>query len=288
MKIKREDLHIRDPFILADGGKFYMYGTCNMANALEAKDKEPNQGFSSFVSLDLETFDGPYHAFDRFEGFWGEKSYWAPEVYKLKDGYYMFATFFSEKDGRRCQILKSDNPLTGFTPWSEPFTPEGWWCLDATLFFHEGKPYSVFCHEWLQVKNGEMWITELSSDLKKAVGEPKLIFKAADAPWSKSWGDGNCITDGPFVHKNKNGKLVMMWSSGGAKGYTMGMAVNDGKDVFSGWTQLSKPLYAEDGGHGMIFEKDGKLFISIHAPNSVAERPHFIEIRETEDGLETV
>ena len=51
MKIKREDLHIRDPFILADGGKFYMYGTCNMANALEAKDKEPNQGFSSFVSL---------------------------------------------------------------------------------------------------------------------------------------------------------------------------------------------------------------------------------------------
>ena len=84
---------------------------------------------------------------------------------------------------------------------SEPFTPEGWWCLDATLFFHEGKPYSVFCHEWLQVKNGEMWITELSSDLKKAVGEPKLIFKAADAPWSKSWGDGNCITDGPFVHK---------------------------------------------------------------------------------------
>ena len=80
----------------------------------------------------------------------------------------------------------------------------------------------------------------------------------------------------------------MMWSSGGAKGYTMGMAVNDGKDVFSGWTQLSKPLYAEDGGHGMIFEKDGKLFISIHAPNSAAERPHFIEIRETEDGLETV
>jgi len=38
----------------------------------------------------------------------------------------------------------------------------------------------------------------------------------------------------------------------------------------------------------MIFEKDGKLFISIHAPNSAAERPHFIEIRETEDGLETV
>ena len=96
MKIKREDLHIRDPFILVDGGKFYMYGTCNMANALEAKDKEPNQGFSSFVSLDLETFDGPYHAFDRFEGFWGEKSYWAPEVYKLKDGYYICLLYTSD------------------------------------------------------------------------------------------------------------------------------------------------------------------------------------------------
>lgn len=38
----------------------------------------------------------------------------------------------------------------------------------------------------------------------------------------------------------------------------------------------------------MIFDKDGKLFIAIHAPNSVKERPHFIEIRETEDALETV
>ena len=78
----------------------------------------------------------------------------------------------------------------------------------------------------------------------------------------------------------------MMWSSAGDKGYTMGMAVNDGKDVTSGWVQLEKPLYADDGGHGMIFEKDGRLFISIHAPNSKTERPHFIEIRETEDALE--
>lgn len=144
----------------------------------------------------------------------------------------------------------------------------------------------MYCHEWLQVKNGEMWITELSPDLKSAVGEPKMLFRALDAPWVRSWDDGNAITDGPFIHRNADGRLVMMWSSAGDKGYTMGMAVNDGKDVTSGWVQLEKPLYADDGGHGMIFEKDGRLFISIHAPNSKTERPHFIEIRETEDALE--
>ena len=288
MKIKKQDLHIRDPFVLADGGRFYMYGTCNMANSAECGGDGKTPGFSSFVSDDLETFEGPFHAFDGGNGFWGEQSYWAPEVYNVGGAYYMFATFFSDEEGRRCQILKSDNPLTGFKPWSQPITPAGWWCLDATLFFHEGKPYSVYCHEWLQVKNGEMWITELSPDLKSAVGEPKMIFKALDAPWVKSWDGGNAVTDGPFIHRNADGRLVMMWSSFSDKGYTMGMAVNDGKDVTSGWVQLDKPLYADDGGHGMIFENDGRLFISIHAPNSKTERPHFIEIRETEDALELV
>ncbi len=133
MKFDKDKLRIRDPYILAEDGKYYMYGTNNMANSAAYGGDGKTPGFSSFVSDDLVTFDGPYHAFDRPDGFWGEKAYWAPEVHKVDGAYYMFATFFSEKDGRRCQILRSDNPLTGFTVWSEPITPEGWWCLDGTL-----------------------------------------------------------------------------------------------------------------------------------------------------------
>ncbi len=292
MKIARSDIRIRDPFILAVDGKYYMYGTCNLANSAEMGG-DGTRGFSSFVSDDLETFDGPYHAFDKTPDFWGEKDYWAAEVHEYKGAYYMFATFFSEKDGRRSQILKSDNPLTGFKPWAEPLTPEGWWCLDATLYVHDGVPYSVYCHEWLQTKDGEMCVVRLSDDLKTTVGEHHTIFKASDAPWSRFFShkgspEENCITDGPYLYKLKNGKIVMMWSSLGDGGYTMGMAINDGKDITKDWRHIEKPLYGKDGGHGMIFEKDGKLYISIHAPNHTAERAHFIEIRETEDGLELV
>lgn len=287
MKFNKDDLRIRDPFILVDGGKYYMYGTNNMANSAAYGGDGKTPGFSSFVSDDLVTFDGPYRAFDRPLGFWGEKNYWAPEVYKAGDAYYMFATFFSEKDGRRCQILKSDNPLTGFTVWSQPITPEGWWCLDGTLVEDKGKFYCIFCREWLQVHDGEMWITELAPDLKSATGEPKFLFRASEAPWKKQPNDsGNYITDGPFVHKNKNGALVMLWSSFGEGGYTQGMLRHTGDDVTTGWSQIEKPLYSGDGGHGMVFEKDGKPYLALHAPNSNTEHAHFIELRETADALE--
>lgn len=287
MKFNKNDLRIRDPFILVDGGKYYMYGTNNMANSAAYGGDGKTPGFSSFVSDDLVTFDGPYHAFDRPEGFWGEEGYWAPEVHKVDGAYYMFATFFSKKDGRRCQILRSDNPLTGFTVWSEPITPEGWWCLDGTLVRHNGKFYCIFCHEWLQVHDGEMWITELAPDLRSAVGEPKFLFRASEAPWKNSRNDsGNYVTDGPFVHENKNGALVMLWSSFGDGGYTQGMLRHEGDDITTGWSQIEKPLYAGDGGHGMVFEKDGKPYLTLHAPNSGSEHAHFIELRETADALE--
>ena len=264
-----------------------MYGTNNMANSAAYGGDGKTPGFSSFVSDDLVTFDGPYHAFDRPDGFWGEKAYWAPEVHKVDGVYYMFATFFSEKDGRRCQILRSDNPLTGFTVWSEPITPEGWWCLDGTLVQSGGKFYCIFCHEWLQVHDGEMWITELTPDLKAAKGEPKLLFRASEAPWKNARNDsGNYVTDGPFVHKNKNGALVMLWSSFGSGGYTQGMLRHEGDDVTTGWSQIAEPLYSGDGGHGMVFEKDGKPYLTLHAPNSENEHAHFIELRETADALE--
>ena len=97
---------------------------------------------------------------------------------------------------------------------------------------------------------------------------------------------GNYVTDGPFVHENKNGALVMLWSSFGEGGYTQGMLRHEGDDIATGWSQIEKPLYAGDGGHGMVFEKDGKPYLTLHVPNSGPEHAHFIELRETADALE--
>ena len=56
----------------------------------------------------------------------------------------------------------------------------------ALCFFENGVPYMIFCHEWVQVSDGEMCIVRLSDDLKRTVGEPKLLFKASDPIWVPS------------------------------------------------------------------------------------------------------
>ena len=73
--IKREDIRIRDPFVLVDEcqKKYYMYGTSAVAGA---------RTFSVYVSEDLNEFEGPYTVFDGVEtSFWGTEDFWAPEVH---------------------------------------------------------------------------------------------------------------------------------------------------------------------------------------------------------------
>lgn len=290
MKIDAKDHRIRDPFILKNGGKYYLYGTDNMANLLErdvaGEKNEPRFGFSSYVSDDLITFEGPFHAFDYYEGYDGDKQFWAPEVYALGGKFFMLATFFSTKDNRRfCRFLVSDDPLTGFKPYSEQLTPPDWYSLDGTLFFFRGEPYMFFCHEWLQVHNGEVHAVKLSPDLKQAVGEPKLIFRAFDAKWVTPGTDA--VTDAPFVWQLPSGKLVMLWSGFGANGYTVAMLGNDGEDIINGWHMFDKPLFEGNGGHAMLFRDGGRTLMALHVTNIVPdERLKIFAVRETEDRLE--
>ena len=64
-----------------------------------------------------------------------------------------------------------------FVPLSDgPVTPADWECLDGTLYVAaNGTPYLVFCHEWLQVKDGEMCAMPLTPDLTAAAGEPPAV-----------------------------------------------------------------------------------------------------------------
>lgn len=114
----------------------------------------------------------------------------------------------------------------------------------------------------------------LTSDLKCAAGEPVTLFHGSDAPWSKPWAETNYVTDGPFLYR-ENGKLMMLWSSFSANGYTMGVAESTSGKVTGPWIQHEKPLCDTDGGHGMVFhDLTGKRFYVVHTPNSrQKERP---------------
>ncbi|MBQ7387449.1 MAG: family 43 glycosylhydrolase [Clostridia bacterium] len=278
--MKNTDFWIRDPFVLLDGGKYYIYGT--------TRPRE-SHGFDVYTSDDLENFQGPFEVFDYFDGFWGKMHYWAPEVHKYNGKYYMFATFKDDGAWHGCQILSSDSPMGPFVPHSEgPITPKEWSSLDGTFYVDKnGKPYMIFCHEWIQTKNGEMCYAELSEDLTHFVSEPKLMFRAGDFPEIiKACREADeFVTDGPFMYRNSKGDLIMIWSSIGERGYLECQMRSSNGEIDGKFESVSL-LFEEDGGHGMIFQdKSGSLKFSLHHPNRLTEHLELFDIYEDESGL---
>lgn len=283
MQIKRLlDIHMRDPFVLTDKNekKYYLYGTLG-ENVWEG----PAIGFDVYVSSDLQEWTGPIPAFRPEPDFWADHHFWAPEVYRLGGCYYMFASFKAEGRCRGTGILTAESPEGPFHAMGLPLTPPDWECLDGTLFVDEtGAPWMVFCREWLQVKDGEMYAIRLREDLTGTVGEPVLLFRASEAPWTKGFGDSgeNYVTDGPFLHRLPSCELIMLWSSHGELGYALGIARSESGQIAGPWTHDPLPLFAKDGGHGMLFQTfSGQSMLTIHAPNDVPnERPALFLVME--------
>lgn len=287
------DIQMRDPFVLADqeSKTYYLYGTT---------DKDPwkarGVGFDAYQSKDLLAWEGPVTVFSPDKAFWGTHNFWAPEVHRYRGHYYLFASFKAENRCRGTQILSSASPLGSFVPVSaKPATPEGWECLDGTLHVDQkGKPWIIFCHEWVQVNDGQICATPLCDDLSEPIAEPVVLFHASDAAWTKNLvrrdGSGLVdarVTDGPFLHTAQDGTLLMLWSSVGQEGYVMGYATSTSGSILGPWIQSTEPLIVCDGGHGMIFTSfEGLRYLTYHSPNKTPnERPFFARLEERDGSL---
>jgi beta-xylosidase len=293
------DIQIRDPFVVREDGAYYLFGSTD-------KDiwKGRGTGFDVYVSTEgigpdaPINFEGPFPVFRPPDDFWSETNFWAPEIYRYKGLYYMFATFKPRNGRRGTAILKSESGILGpYMPWSlnaagkpGPVTPAEWECLDGTFFVEEGTPYLIFCHEWRQAGDGRICTIPLTGDLRQAAAlpedAPQVLFRASEAPWAyelRGGLAGRYVTDGPFMHRTEDGSLLMLWSSFGKDGnYCIGTAYSRSGTLTGPWIQSGQPLYSADGGHGMIFRsKGGTLYLAIHRPNKTPhERPVFVEVAE--------
>ena len=277
-----EDIHIRDPFILAEDGKYYLYGS--RGNETWGK----GTGLDVYTSSDLENWSEAYSVFTPAKDFWADRNFWAPEVHKYNDEYYMFVSFKSCDRCRGTQILKSHSPMGPFVVHSnEPVTPSNWECLDGTLYIENGVPYMVFCHEWVQIDDGEICAVELTKDLKKAASEPVVLFKASEPVWSDGYQPDKYVTDGPFMYRKQSGRLLMIWSSFTKKQYCEAISYSDNGSLFGKWIHDERLLFEKDGGHGMLFETfDKELMFIQHLPNDTPnERPCIFKVTEKEESL---
>lgn len=276
--MKREEITLRDPFVLLHDGTYYLYGT-RSETAFVGKA----YGFDVYTSRDLTEWDGPFEVFRRHGGFFSEKSYWAPEVYCYREGFCMFATFADKHGGLGTAVLRASSPMGPFSLWSDGFvTPKGWRCLDGSLYLkQDGTPYMVFCHEWRQIRDGSICCIRLTEDLKESVGEAWELFHASAArPFVKKYMFRNYVTDGPFLIRTEDGRLHMLWSTYSKSGYVEALAHSDNNEIDGNWRIDRELLFDRDGGHGMIFQsREGRYYLTLHSPNRwKKEHPTFLPL----------
>lgn len=267
-----DSIRLSDPFVLADAKTrtYYMTGT----------------GGRQWRSRDLKRWSGPYDVVQTDTASWmgPHPMIWAPEVHEYQGRYYYFGTFTNRDvkidtvagnviERRACHVLVADKPEGPFRPMADPtYLPADRPTLDATLWIdRDGRPYMVYCHEWLQNRNGTVEKIRLKSDLSGTEGAPTILFRASDSPWSReSTTDGtvrpSMVTDGPFLFRTRKGTLGMLWTSWVRDVYTQGVAYSESGTLDGPWIQEPTPITPPNYGHGMVFRTfDGRLLMAVHS-----------------------
>ncbi|MCM1066672.1 MAG: glycoside hydrolase family 43 protein [Muribaculaceae bacterium] len=290
-----DSIRLSDPFVLADkaSGLYYMTGT----------------GGKLWKSPDLQNWAGPFDVAATDPDSWmGPKpSIWAAEIHQHNGKYYYFATFTNHDviidtvngtpiERRASHILVSDKPDGPYRPVGDKdYLPADMPTLDGTFWIdRDGKPYMVFCHEWLQNNNGTIEKIELTPDLSASTGGRTLLFRASDSPWSREILDGkvcpNRVTDGPFLFTTGTGRLGMIWTSWIYNVYTQGVAYSQSGTLDGPWVQEAEPITPPDFGHGMIFtDFKGRKLMACHSHKDINGHylriPHFFEIDTSGNSL---
>lgn len=315
--LKLSEIHIHDPWILADPAShtYYLY---NSAGSSAAASR--HCGVLAYKSRDLESWSGPYSVFEVPDGSWANPAQipWAPEVHRYNGRYYLFVTLHNSNaplavdapaahsdttievsyagshqlHPRGTQVFVADAPLGPFkTIVDAPIPPRSYTTLDGTLWIEDGTPYMVYAHEWLQVIDGQIESIPMKPDLSAAAGSPFYLFKASDAPWL---GDRTTtvntpqsyVTDGPELVRTRSGALLMLWSSYQNGSYVEAIARSASGKLKGPWKQ-DGILLGNDSGHGMIFKTfAGDLRLVVHHPfDGRLSHAYIYPIEDTGDTL---
>ena len=289
-----DSIILSDPCILADknSNMYYMTGT----------------GGRLWKSKDLALWEGPYIVAQTDSTSWmgPRPQIWAAELHQYNDKYYYFATFTNDEikidtvrgniiPRRASHVLVSDQPEGPYRPIAdENYLPADMPTLDGTFWVDsDGKPYMVYCYEWLQNWDGTIEKIELKPDLSGSIGKGKLLFRASESPWSCEEEDGKIrkckVTDGPWLFKTGTGRLGMIWTSWVYDKYTQGVAYSASGTLDGPWIQEEHPITPPNFGHGMLFQTlEGKWLMSVHSHKDIGHflrRPCLFEVDLSGDKL---
>lgn len=246
-----ESVKFGDPFIMLYDDIYYAYGT-------RAAD-----GIEVYSSTDLKEWKkAPDLALHKDDSY-GEKWFWAPEVYYLNNKFYLY---YSVEE--HISVATADSPLGPFKQTVQQPMLTGEKAIDNSLFIDDDAiPYLFFC----RFNDGlNIWVAELEEDLTTIKTETLHQCIHLSQEWEKVWPK---VNEGPFVIKNR-GIYYMTYSANSYESPFYGIGCATATEIFGKWEKypenpiLQKPGNLVGVGHSAMFrDKKGDLRIVFHSHN---------------------
>lgn len=246
-----ERVRLADPFILLHEDTYYAYGT------------HSRNGIEFYTSNDLKTWRRGGLALHKRDSY-GEKWFWAPEVYLLNGKFYMYYT----ADEHIC-VATADSPAGPFKQVQQVPMITNKHTIDNTIFIDDdGKAYMFY----VLIRNGfKVCVAELEDDLMTIKPNSESVCIKPEQPWERV---GGKVNEGPSIIK-RNGTYYMLYSGNGYKSQEYGIGYASAKNIRGPWRKTPhNPILQHPGelvgtGHGAAFyDKRGRLHYVFHAHHS--------------------
>jgi beta-xylosidase len=214
---------VADPCVLKVGSKYYLYGT-SVANI----------GFKVWESNNLVNWEEKGFSFSKFEegNEWGQGDFWAPEVIKYKNKYYMIYSARASDGHLKIALAESLSPIGPFLNTKAPLFDDGFSNIDGHIFVDsDGTPYLFYVRDCSEnIINGnhisQIYVQKMSEDLLTLEGKPILVVEPSQ-DWEGLKEDWQW-NEGPFVIK-ENGTYYLLYSANyfASPEYSIGYATAD-------------------------------------------------------------
>lgn len=246
---------LADPFILLWDNTYYAYGTLS------------EDGIAVFVSDDLINWSVPKETPNGLalhkNDVWGDRWFWAPEVYHVNGIFYMY---YSANE--QICVATSNHPLGPFKQTVMKPMIENEKSIDNSLVFDNGKPYMLFN----RFNDGNViWIAELEDNLMEIKPGTMVQCIRVSQPWEEVWPR---VNEAGFIIKHNN-LFYMTYSANSFESQFYGIGFATSSTITGPWTKyagnpiLQKPGTLVGVGHSALFtDKEGQLRIVFHAHNS--------------------
>lgn len=246
------DVPLADPFVFYHQGLYYAYGT------------HSDEGIEVLTSKDLKKWEVPggkaSHIALHKNDSWGEKWFWAPEVYQHEGTFYMY---YSAEE-HLC-VATSQSPLGPFVQQEQkPMMQEK--SIDGSLFVDDdGKAYFFF----VRFNDGNnIWMAPMYLDRLTFDTTAMRPCIHVSQPWEEVWPR---VNEGPFILK-ENGIYYLTYSANSYESPHYGIGYATAQRIDGPWEKYrGNPIFQSPGplvgvGHHSFFkDKRGKLRIAFHA-----------------------